>query len=170
MKKIIIVSALFFLANMSYAQEGLKFGIQGGLPFNDFNKDIRVVLGANVGYMWALGEVVDLGIMAGYIYGTPEKFGTEDALIDLPSIQFAPLAASIRIWPSDSFSFGIDVGQAFGLNEGNDGGLYYRPQVGFLMGPYTELNVSYSAIMLENKQWNTVTLGILYTLPINNRF
>jgi hypothetical protein len=64
MKKIIIVSALFFLASMSYAQEGLKFGIQGGLPFNDFNKDIRVVLGANVGYMWALGEVVNLGIMA----------------------------------------------------------------------------------------------------------
>jgi hypothetical protein len=43
MKIIIIASALFFLASMSHAQKGLKFGIQGELPFNDFNKDVRAV-------------------------------------------------------------------------------------------------------------------------------
>jgi hypothetical protein len=61
-------------------------------------------LGANVGYIWALGEVVNLGIMADCI---------------------------------------TDLGRSF------------------LMGPYTELNVSYSTIMLKNKEWNTVSLSVL---------
>ncbi|MDP5229843.1 MAG: hypothetical protein NWQ38_05580 [Cellulophaga sp.] len=170
MKNILLVATLVFTLTTSYSQEGFKIGVQGGIPFNDFNDEVGVVLGANAGYMWALNEVIDLGIMAGYTYGFPEKFGTEDPLTDLPSVQFVPLALSARIWPSNSFSFGVDVGQALGLNEGNEGGLYYRPQVGFLMGAFTELNISYSAIVLEEKQFNTLTLGILFTIPSKRSF
>lgn len=165
MKIFVIAVALLFTSAYTHAQEGLKIGVQGGIPFNDFNDEVGVVLGANIGYMWALGEVVDLGIMAGYTYGFPEKFGTDNPLVDLPSVQFAPLAISTRIWPSNSFSFGVDVGQALGINQGNDGGLYYRPQIGFLMSANTELNISYSAIVLEEKEWNTLTLGFLFTIP-----
>lgn len=170
MKKIGIGLIVLLCSMGAFAQEGLKVGVQAGLPFNDFNDEVRVVLGANIGYMWALNETIDLGIMAGYLYGTPEKFGTEDALVDLPSIQFVPVAASLRIWPSNSFSFGVDVGQAFGLNQENEGGLYYRPQIGFLMGAKTELNFSYTAIQLEDKQWSTITLGVLYTFPSKRFF
>ncbi|QWX83960.1 hypothetical protein H0I23_16160 [Cellulophaga sp. HaHaR_3_176] len=163
MKKTLFIVSFLLLALSTNAQEGLKLGIQGGLPFDDFNDVTGVVVGADLGYMAALGEVVDLGVMVGYIYGFPEKFGTEDAFINLPSVQFIPVAISGRVWTSNSFSFGVDVGQAFGINEGNKGGFYYRPQIGFLMSASTELNFSHTSISLDDNAWKTVTVGILHT-------
>tara|TARA_R110002050_G_scaffold196426_2_gene331365 strand:+ start:70675 stop:71187 length:513 start_codon:yes stop_codon:yes gene_type:complete len=167
-KAIILVFTLLGLA--SYGQQGMKFGVQGGIPLENFNDQIGIVLGVDFGHMWALSEVVDAGIMVGYIHGFPEKFGTEDALIDLPSIQFLPISASVRVWTSNSFSFGGEIGQAIGINEGNDGGLYYRPQIAYLMGPNTEVNLSYTTVQLENTSWNTVTLGFLHTLVLKRPY
>ncbi len=146
-----------------FAQEGFKIGIQGGIPLNDFDDQISVAVALDIGYMHALGEVVDFGVISGFIHGFPETFQTNTVNIDFPSVQFVPLTAAIRIWPSNSFSFGGNAGYAFGLNEGNEGGLYYRPIIGYLLGAKTEINVSYTGISLDNASWTTATLGILYT-------
>lgn len=163
MKKLGITILFTLAAYTLSAQEGFKLGIQAGLPFGDFDDLTGIVLGADAGYMFALGEVVDLGVSAGYIYGFPETFSAGAAELDLPSIQFAPLAASLRIWTSNSFSFGGKIGYALGLNEGNDGGLYYRPLIGYLMSSKTEVNISYTGIQFDNVTWSTVTLGVQYT-------
>lgn len=163
MKRFGLIFVLTVLGSTLCAQEGFKIGIQGGLPMNDFNDEVAIVVGVDVGYMYALGEVVDLGITAGFVHGFAETFHTNTVLTDLPHVQFVPLAASVRIWPANSFSFGIDGGQAFGLNDGNDGGLYYRPLLAYLMGPNTEVNLSYTGVQLEDKAWSTANLGVVYT-------
>ncbi len=164
MKRVLVTLALLLVGMQLSAQQGFKIGIQGGLPLGDFNDKVGVVVGLDVGYMWALGEVVDLGITAGYIHGFPEKFRAETVPSDLPSVQFLPVAGSVRIWPSNSFSFGADAGQALGISEDNDGGLYYRPIIGFLLGASTELNISYTGVNLDGTSWTTANLGILYTI------
>lgn len=146
-----------------HAQEGFKIGAQAGLPMGDFNERIGVVIGADIGYMWAPNKIFDLGIKAGIIHGFAEEFREGTVLEDLPSVQFAPLAASVRIWPGKSFSFGGDIGQAFGLNEGNDGGLYVRPQLGFQVGPKSEVNFSYTSINVNDEKWTTVSIAYVYT-------
>ncbi|WP_411030702.1 hypothetical protein [Spongiimicrobium sp. 3-5] len=90
-------------------------------------------------------------------------------MVDLPDVQFAPTAASARIWPSNSFSIGIEGGYAFGINDGNDGGLYYRPLLGYLFGTTTEVNLSYTTVELDQRSWTTVNLGLLYTLDLYGR-
>ena len=170
MKKIFLILTFTFFGTAVYSQEGLKFGVQGGLAVNDYADVTSIILGTDFGYMHALGEVVDLGVMVGYIHGFPEKYGTENALINLPSIQFLPISVGVRVWTSNSFSFGGNIGQAIGLNDGNDGGFYYRPQIGYLMGPSTEANISYTSIGLDGTPWNTVTIGILYTLQVKRPY
>tara|TARA_R110002051_G_scaffold278827_2_gene340244 strand:+ start:173 stop:673 length:501 start_codon:yes stop_codon:yes gene_type:complete len=160
--RILIFLCLFFTVG-SYAQEGLKAGLQGGMPFDDFNDDVSLTLGLDVGYMWALGEVVDAGITLGFINGFPETFHSDIVREDLPHVQFVPLAASVRIWAGNSFSFGIDGGQALGINKDNEGGIYYRPQIGYLVDSNAELNLSYTAIELDSKTWTTLNVGLLYT-------
>tara|TARA_R110000868_G_scaffold194548_1_gene440058 strand:+ start:10201 stop:10701 length:501 start_codon:yes stop_codon:yes gene_type:complete len=163
MKKVL---ATFIMALSSigvFAQQGMKLGIHGGLPLDEFQEELSLVAGVDLGYRWGLSEIVDLGVMVGFINGFPEKYNRELFSEDLPNIQFMPLAASVRFWTSNSFSIGGDVGQAIGINEGNDGGLYYRPTIGYLMGAQTEVNVSYTGIKLDDKTWTTLTLGILYT-------
>jgi hypothetical protein len=163
MKNIILAFAFTFTVMGLYAQEGLKLGIHAGLPIDDFNDQISLMAGLDLGYMWALGETVDLGISTGLIYGFKESFQSDVIVSGLTDVQFVPLAASVRIWPSNSFSFGIDGGYGLGLNKGNDGGIYYRPIIGYLIGPLTEINLSYTGIQLENRTWNTVSLGFLHT-------
>jgi hypothetical protein len=57
-----------------------------------------------------------------------------------------------------------------GINDGNDGGLYYRPQIGYLVGPSTEFNASYTSIGLDGTPWATVTIGIMYTLQVKRPY
>ena len=163
MKQLIFAFIFTFLGTTLSAQEGFKIGAQAGLPLGDYNDLVGVVIGADIGYMWAPNKIFDLGMKAGIIHGFAERFTSETVTVKLPSIQFAPLAASVRIWPSRSFSIGGDIGQAFGLNEGNDGGLYYRPQIGFQTGAQSELNISYTAIQNGDDTWSTVTVGFVYT-------
>ena len=133
------------------------------MPIDDFNDEVAIVVGLDAGYMYALGEVVDVGIMTGFVHGFAETFHTDTVLTDLPNVQFVPAAGSIRIWTSNSFSFGVDGGYALGINDGNEGGLYYRPVIAFLMGPKTEVNLSYTGVQLEDKLWSTANFGVIYT-------
>ena len=163
-----MVLCLLLFGTRLHSQQGFKIGLNGGLPVNQEANDIvSLVAGADLGYHYALGEVVDAGIMVGFINGFPEKF--DSGGVDLPHVQFLPLAASFRIWPSNSFSFGGDAGYALGLNDGNEGGFYYKPLVGYLMGPQTEVSLSYTGIAAEGLSWATVNLGVLYTFPEQRR-
>ncbi len=160
-----LLSLVFFALTCATAssQEGFKLGAHGGIPLGDLNDQIGLVIGADIGYLWAPNKVFDLGVKAGIIHGFPETFKVETVSVKLPSVQFVPIAASVRIWAAKSFSFGGDVGHAIGLNKGNEGGFYYRPQIGFQVGPQSEINFSYTAIDLGEATWSTVTLGYVYT-------
>lgn len=159
-----ILSIAFILLGMGlYAQQGMKLGIHGGLPLEEFSDELSLVAGLDLGYRWGISEIFDLGIMVGFVNGFPEKYDRELFSEDLPNVQFMPLAASLRIWTSNSFSLGADVGQAVGLNDGNDGGFYYRPTLGYLMGSQTEVNISYTGIKLDDATWMTLNVGVLYT-------
>ncbi len=154
-----------FAGSLLWAQQGFKIGIHGAVPVGD-NKDfVSLAAGVDAGYMHALGEVVDVGAMVGFINGFPEKYNQEIGAPDLPHVQFVPLAASLRLWPSNSLSVGGDAGVALGINDGNDGGFYYKPTVGYLVGAQTEVSLSYVGIELDGGSWATVNLGILYTFP-----
>lgn len=168
MNRMLIILLLLMGTGM-HAQQGFKIGLNGGLPVSqEANDAVSLVAGADIGYHHALGEVVDAGIMTGFLNGFPEKYDVGG--VDLPHVQFLPLAASFRIWPSNSFSFGGDAGYAFGLNEGNEGGFYYKPLIGYLMGAQTEISLSYTGIAAEGLSWATVNFGVMYTFPQSRRW
>ena len=162
MKKTLLLLVMTIFTSQIFAQEGFKMGIQAGLPFNDFNEALSVVVGADVSYMYPLGEVLDIGPAVGFIHGFAETFQSNIVRADLKPVQFAPLSAGIRIWTSNDFSFGGNVGWALGVSEGNDGGLYYRPTIAYLMSSSVEINFSYTGIELDEATWSTLTLGIVY--------
>ena len=169
MKNILTLLLLLSLSTGLNAQEGFKIGLQGGIPLGDFDDQLSLVAALDVGYMWALGEVVDLGPASGYIIGFTDSFDDSSPFADLPNVQFVPAAASLRVWPSNSFSIGADGGYAIGINDGNDGGLYVRPIIGFLFSAFTEINLSYTNVSLDGASYSSATIGILFTIPSQNR-
>lgn len=165
MKKLLLIGLFsFFCFNTLHAQEGFRIGIQGGIPSGDFDEAISLMIGADVGYMWVLGEYFDLGLATGYVHGFGDTFELESVAAERPDVQFLPLAGAFRFWPARNISIGGNVGQAIGLNEGNDGGFYYRPMLGYLFNQTTEINVSYTGISLEGATWNTISVGLVLTI------
>jgi len=165
MKKFLILAFVFFsyLATIQ-AQEGFRIGIQGGIPSGDFDEAVSLMIGADVGYMWVLGEYFDLGLATGYVHGFGDTFELESVAAERPDVQFLPLAGAFRFWPVRNLSIGGNVGQAIGINDGNDGGFYYRPMLGYLFNQTTEINISYTSIDLDVATWNTISVGLVLTI------
>lgn len=59
------------------------------------------------------------------------------------------------------FKLGADVGYAVGVNEGNDGGFYVRPMIGYNISGNTELNVSYINVSNDGS-FSVAALGLLF--------
>ena len=163
MKKLLLfcLFSIFTLSSLQ-AQEGFRLGIQGGIPSGDFDEAVSLMIGADVGYMWVLGEYFDLGIATGYIHGFGDNFGLESEAGE--DVQFLPVAGAFRFWPVRDLSIGGNVGQAIGINDGNDGGFYYRPMLAYLFNQTTEINISYTSIDLDVATWNTISVGLVLTI------
>ncbi len=162
MKKLLLLAVLG-MAPLLNAQEGFKLGAHGGIPLGDFNDMVGLVFGADVGYAWAPNKTFDVGVKTGLVHGFPETFRDEVIRERLPSVDFVPLAATFRVWPGTTFSFGADIGTAISLKDEVEGGFYYRPQLGIQVGAGSEVNFSYSVIETDSATWSTVTFGFAYT-------
>lgn len=146
----------------SYSQGNFRLGVNAGLPIGDAADFTSFQLGADVAYMLSLADVAAVGPMVGYsrFFGdSGEKGGIEWEGDDL---QFVPLAASAR-FNLLSLALGLDLGYALGLTDGIDGGLYYRPQVGFNIGPIG-LIASYQGISRDGGAFSSVNLGVEFGL------
>lgn len=155
MKKVLILFVFSFLVTTAvFSQGNFRFGVNAGIPVGDVEDYSSFHLGTDVAYMFNVVELLDVGPMVGYSH----FFGEED----LDDVQFLPLAASGRFGLS-SFYLGADLGYAVGLQDGNDGGFYYRPLVGYKFGKLG-IAASYEGISVDGGTFSSINLGIEFGL------
>ncbi len=171
MKKTITTSIfllIMILAGQAQVdRSSFKVGLLAGIPVGDASEISNFSLGLDVNYHWGVSKLLDVGLATGFlnsfgetISGTPEFPSLNGEFEDF---QVIPLAASVRVYPTYEFKFGADAGYAIGINDGNEGGFYYRPIVGYNITGNTEVNVSYTAVALEdNFTFSSVMAGILF--------
>ena len=164
MKKTVVFFALLLSGLAVQAQEGFNVGINFGLPTGDAADFSGFSLGIDASHLWAVADSFDAGVATGFT----NAFGKSDEILDIEfeydDVQFLPLAAAGRYHVTDKFRLGADLGYAVGLNEGNDGGFYYRPQVGYGITDRIEANFSYTGISLDGGTWATLVLGFMVNL------
>lgn len=157
MKKFLIMGTLILCATISGFSQGFKVGVNGGIPVGDASDYSNIQVGADVAYLFGVADTFSVGPMLGYSNYFPEESDLYD------NIQFLPVAASGRLGLGDAFFVGADLGYAIGLNDGNDGGFYYRPQVGYDFG-IVGLVASYSGVSRDGGSISSVNLGIEFGL------
>ena len=96
-------------------------------------------------------ETIDLG------------FGLE-AEVDYDDTQFIPVAGAARFMATEKVMLGADLGYALGMNEGNDGGFYYRPMAGYNISEKLQVNLSYIGVAIEGVSWSTINLGASFNI------
>ncbi|MCM4161192.1 hypothetical protein FHG64_02220 [Antarcticibacterium flavum] len=154
MKKLFITLVVVMIGVTSaYSQGHLKLGVNAGIPVGDAS-DYSFQLGGDLAYMFNAIPILDIGPMVGYSH----FFGDDD----FDDMQFLPAAVAGRLnFPG--ITVGLDLGYAVGLNDGNDGGFYYRPQLGFrVLG--LGLIASYQGISMDPGNISSVNLGVEFGL------
>ena len=164
MKKIVLVCTLLLSGLAMQAQEGFNLGINFGFPTGDAGDISSFSLGIDANYLWSVADSFDAGVATGFT----NAFGkTEEILgidVEFDDVQFLPLAAAGRYHITDQFRLGADLGYAIGISDGNDGGFYYRPMVGYGITDRIEANLSYTGISLDGGTWSTIVLGFMVNL------
>tara|TARA_R110000796_G_scaffold35017_3_gene90203 strand:+ start:189278 stop:189757 length:480 start_codon:yes stop_codon:yes gene_type:complete len=159
MKKVVLVIVIVLFGFSVQAQEGFKLGANIGLPIGDAGDLSSFSIGLDVAYMFEVSDSFDAGIVSGFSHAF-----LKDGLDG--EVQFLPIAASGRFKAADKFSIGADLGYAMGINDGNDGGFYYRPIAGYNISEKVQLNLSYTGISANDADfsWSTINLGVLFSL------
>ncbi len=164
-----VIIALIAFSFSSMAQRvdrtNFKAGIHFGVPFGDISEISNFELGLDLGYHWGVSELVDVGLSTGFmnafVNNDTVDFGSFVIEGDFPNIQYVPAAVAVRLYPTYDFKLGADVGYAVGVNEGNTGGFYVRPQIGVNVSDNTEINISYVKIS-DDYDYSMAALGILF--------
>jgi hypothetical protein len=165
MKKVLLIAALaVFGLSVAQAQEGFKVGATAALPVGDADDFTTFGFGLDASYLWEVGSGFLVGATAGYhhFFGDDiEEFGFT---FEVDDFQFIPLAASARYYFTDDFFAGADLGYALGINDGNDGGFYYRPKIGYDLGPVA-IHASFAGVSAdlddgESIDFNYIGLGV----------
>lgn len=168
MKKLVFV--LFFLSfyclSAQYVDRSFfKAGFHGAIPVGETADIASFSLGVDLFQHWGVSKEIDLGIATGFTNAfLKDEIEVNGITIetDFDNVQFLPVAGLIRIYPTSSFNLGADVGYAVGINEGNDGGFYYRPCLSLKINSNTELHFSYTGVSQDGSTWSTVTGGIAF--------
>ena len=155
MKRILL--ALVFVCTSISLQAQLKIGLDGGVPTGDLSDIYTFTFGADMYYYFLGGddELLNIGATAGYQHLVGGEILNTGQNYD--AAMFLPLAGAARINLLKLLEAGADVGYALGLNDGNEGGIYWRAVAGIDFGTI-EVNAYF--LNVSDDGFNTGSLGV----------
>lgn len=152
MRKLLLVGILAVIGlSPSFGQNNFNVGVHGGIPLGDIEDFSSFELGVDLAYRFTFVDIVEVGPLIGYTH----FFGKDNA----DDFNYLPIAASGRVGLPQSFFAGFDLGYAVALEDNVDGGLYYRPQVGYQF-PAFGLVLSYAGIAEDGIDIGSITFGV----------
>lgn len=163
MKKLFLLSiiAVFAISTGLNAQGQLNGSISAGIPTGDASDVTTFALAVDLGYLFEITEEFSVGPTIGY------NTSFLDSDFDGDNISFLPIAASGRFNVSEKIALGADVGYAVGLNDGNDGGLYYAPSILYTLNEALGLMFAYRAFSEDGFTLGQITLGLVIAITSN---
>tara|TARA_R110002072_G_scaffold172324_5_gene326360 strand:+ start:873 stop:1358 length:486 start_codon:yes stop_codon:yes gene_type:complete len=161
MKKVLLIAAIavFGFTSVQAQEEGFKLGVNFGLPVGDIDEVSSFNAGLDVSYMFDIADSFQVGPSLGYSH----YFIKSDFSDFIDAIQFLPISANARFYASEDLFFGANLGYALGINDGNEGGFYYRPNVGYNLGSVS-LILSYQGVSDDGFTASSLNLGVEFGL------
>ncbi|MGB5236895.1 MAG: hypothetical protein WBM43_09105 [Flavobacteriaceae bacterium] len=160
MKKFVLI-AIFALVGLSMqAQNQFRAGAHFGLPVGDAGDLATFNIAIDLAYLFEISEEVQVGPTIGYSHSFGDSIDTGLGSIDIDDVQFIPIAASGHYNFTEQFWFGLDLGYAIGVNDGNDGGFYYSPRFAYGVTQQLDIVASYRGISADGGSWDVISLGV----------
>ncbi|WP_222984336.1 hypothetical protein [Flagellimonas meishanensis] len=147
----------------SSAQGKIGIGINAGLPVGDAGDLSSFAIIADLGYYVEASDQFEIAPTIGIIQAFGKEIEGVGISFEVPDIQFLPIALQGRINASEDFWLQAGLGYALGINEGNDGGFYYSPQMGYNISEAVALSLGYRGVS-NNGTFSLISAGLLFSL------
>lgn len=176
MKKLFItlitVIGMFF---STQAQDGLNIGGYLGVPVADGSNYAKFSIGLDANYLIEIADRISVGpaVSLGHSFGKDRGYYIgEGELVTTTNdpFQFVAIAGAGRFSLNDKMTFGADLGFALGINDGNDGGFYFRPMFGYNIKEKIQLNASLIGISIGGGRVNRYDYGTFGVFAVGATF
>jgi len=165
MKKFTVFTlAVFFGLATMQAQGDFKAGIHAGLPVGDAGDFSSFAIAVELGYLFDVSDDFQAGPSIGFSQSFGKDVDTGIGTFKVDDVQFLPIAAAGRFHATDQFSLGLDLGYALGINDGNDGGIFYAPRAAYSLSETLDLVLAYRGVSLDGGSWDILSLGLEFDL------
>lgn len=160
MKKLLMLGAIALMGTFAQAQEGhFKLGAHLGLPTGDYSDFYSFNAGVDAAYVWTLNDKFDLGLTTGYSH----YFGKDIGGFAVEDFGIVPIAATGQYNFDGGFNIGADLGYAFYVADGADGGgFYYQPKIGYTFGEKSSAFLGYKGVSDDGATLSSINLGYAY--------
>ncbi len=160
MKKFVLIAVLALVGISAQAQNQFRAGAHLGLPIGDAGDFATFNIAVDLGYLFEISEEVQVGPTIGYSHSFGDTIDTGLGSIDIDDVQFIPIAASGHYNFTEQFWFGLDLGYALGINDGNDGGFYYSPRFAYGVSPQIDIVAAFRGISVDGGSWDVISVGV----------
>lgn len=143
MKKALLITAILFVGLISANAQGeFKFGagVNVGLPVGDAGDISSFTVGGEIQGEYMFSEKASGIGSLGYTH-----FIGKDFMGFKLSYGAVPILVGARVYPSEQFFIGGQVGYGFFTGDAEGGGFAYKPHVGYNAGT-AQITLSYNAI------------------------
>lgn len=145
MKKLLLVAAITVAGFIGANAQDFQFGVGPtiGLPIGDASDISSFVVGAELQGELKFSDMVSGVASAGYSHFIGKDF--EGFKINYGAI---PILVGARVYPSEQFFIGGQVGYGAFTGDATGGGFAYRPHIGYNASAF-QLSLSYNGISDE---------------------
>ena len=163
MKKLILVAAFALFGITASNAQGINLGLNGAIPVGDADEGYGFGLTVDFSYLFAVNDVFHVGPSASVLHYFGKDFDTPIGTIDGDDATFIPIGGEARFW-LEQFFFNAHLGYGIGVApDGNDGGFYYRPGLGYMFTERVGAAASYSGVTVDGGTFSSVNFGVLFS-------
>ena len=160
MKKLLLIAGFALLGITAQAQDGFVASGEIGLPIGDAGDITTFNFAIQGAYLFEINDEVQVGPKIAYSHSFGDDIDTILGSIEVDDVQFLPIAAVGRYNFTEEFWFGLDLGYAIGLNDGNDGGFYYSPQVAYGVSDQIDVFAAFRGVSVDGGSFDVISIGV----------
>ncbi len=161
MKKLVLFTlALTLVTTTLQAQGQFRAGADLALPIGDAGDVSTFGIALDLAYILEIDDNFSAGPIAGYQHFFGDEISGGGFSISISDVQFLPIGGMAQYNFSDQFSGRASLGYAIGVSDGNDGGFYYSPAVGYNITETIAILLAYRGIAVDGGTWDAIALGV----------
>ncbi|SNR15683.1 hypothetical protein [Tenacibaculum jejuense] len=160
MKKIVLIIIIAFSFKSFSQSNELNVGVNGGITVGNLESVSSGAFGVDANYLFELFNGFSAGPSLNFVY-----FLTDEVNGFKPdAFMYLPIGAAVRFQSlTDRFFVGADFGFAIGISpEGDNGGIFFKPMVGYDITESIKINLFYSGIKKRQPTYGYAGIGLIF--------